>query len=108
MKVFRGCIYWVNLNPTIGTEMAKTKPAVVVSDNLMNEFGKTVVVCPITSSINPKWRSRLQIRCAGETSEIAVDQIRAVSKQRIDIKADELDATSLSELQSLISQMYAN
>lgn len=88
--------------------MAKTKPAEVVSDNLMNEFGKTVVVCPITSSINPKWRSRLQISCAGETSEIAVDQIRAVSKQRIDIKADELDATSLSELQSLISQMYAN
>jgi mRNA interferase MazF len=108
MKVFRGCIYWLNLNPTIGTEMAKVRPAVVVSDNLMNEFGKTVVVCPITSSIHPKWRSRLIISCAWETSEISVDQIRTVSKQRIDIKVDELDATSLSELQSLISQMYAN
>lgn len=67
-----------------------------------------MVVCPITSSIHPKWRSRLIINCAGENSEIAVDQIRAVSKQRIDKKVDELDATSLSELQSLISQMYAN
>ena len=88
--------------------MAKVRPAVVVSDNLMNEFGKTVVVCPITSSIHPKWRSQLIMSCAGKTSEIAVDQIRAVSKQRINKKVDELDATSLSELQSLISQMYAN
>jgi mRNA interferase MazF len=107
MKVFRGFIYWVDLDPTQGAEVSKVRPAVVVSDNFMNEFGKTVVVCPITSTLHPKWKSRIQIKCAGRKCEVAVDQIRAVSKSRIGSKLDELDPSSLIDLKSLISVMYA-
>ena len=44
MKVFRGFIYWVDFDPTQGAEMSKVRPAVIISDNFMNEFGKKVVV----------------------------------------------------------------
>mgnify|MGYP001596507934 FL=1 len=107
MKVFRGFIYWVDLDPTQGAEMSKVRPAVVVSDNFMNEFGKTVVVCPITSTLHPKWKTRIQIKCADRKCEVAVDQIRVVSKDRIGAKLDELSPSSLLDLKSLISVMYA-
>jgi mRNA interferase MazF len=107
MKVFRGFIYWVDFDPTQGAELSKVRPAVVISDNYMNEFGKTVVVCPITSTLHPKWKSRIQITCAGRNCEVAVDQIRVISKSRIGSKLDELNPSSLLELKSLISVMYA-
>ena len=107
MKVFRGCIYWVDLDPTQRAEMSKVRPAVVVSDNFMNEFGKAVVVCPITSTLHRKWKSRIQIKCAGRNCEVAVDQVRVVSKARIGAKLDELNPSSLLDLKSVISVMYA-
>ena len=107
MKVFRGFIYWVDRDPTQGAEMSKVRPAVVVSDNCMNEFGKTVVVCPITSTLHPKWKSRIQIDCAGRKCEVAVDKIRVVSRDRIGAKLDELNPSSLHDLKSLISVMYS-
>jgi len=67
MKVFRGFIYWVDFDPTQGAEMSKVRPAVVISDNFMNEFGKTVVVCPVTSTLHPKWKSRIQSNALTET-----------------------------------------
>ena len=87
--------------------MSKVRSAVVISDNFMNEFGKKVVVCPITSTLHPKWKSRIQITCAGRNCEVVVDQIRVVSKSRIGSKLDELDPPSLLDLKSLISVMYA-
>ena len=107
MKVFRGFVYWVDLDPTQGAEMSKVRPAVVVSDNFMNEFGKTVVVCPITSTLHLKWKSRIQLDCAGRKCEVAVDQIRVVSRDRIGAKLDELNPSSLHDLKSLISVMYS-
>ena len=107
MKVFRGFIYWVDLDPTQCAEMSKVKPAFVVSNNFMNEVGETVVVCPITSTLHPKWKSRVQIKCTGRNCEVAVDQIRVVNRARIGTKLDELDPSSPLELKSLISLMYA-
>ena len=107
MKVFRGFIYWIGLDPTQGAEMSKVRPAVVISDNSMNEFGKTVVLCPITSTLHPNWKSRIQIKFAGRKYEVAVDQIRVFSKARIGAKLDELNPSSLLDLKSVISVMYA-
>jgi hypothetical protein len=53
----------------------------------MNQYLETVVVCPLTSKIHPKWRTRLQIKCAPKKAEIAVDQIRTISKQRLKKKS---------------------
>ena len=76
MKPQRYEIYFADLNSTLGSEISKIRPVVVISQNSMNAALETVVICPLTSKIHPKWRSRLQISCAGSIAEIAVDQIR--------------------------------
>jgi mRNA interferase MazF len=72
-------IYLADLNPTIGGEIQKTWPVVVCSQNDMNHYLETIVICPLTTNIHPTWRCRLQITCAGKDAEIAIDQIRAIS-----------------------------
>ena len=108
MAVFprRHDIHVADLNPTAGGEIRKVRPVVVVSQNEMNRFLDTVVVCPLTSTLHPKWRSRLQISCAGKTAEIAVDQIRAIDKQRLQRKIDRLSAERAAQLRRLITEMY--
>ena len=83
-------IRWTALDPTRGAEMAKTRPAVIVSLNALNQRLQMVTVCQLTSELHPTWRSRLQVRCGGRPSEVAVDQIRTVSKVRLGDKIDSL------------------
>lgn len=83
MKITRYGIYWGDLDPTRGSEIAKLRPVVVVSPDAMNRYLETVVACPLTSQLHPAWRSRIQIICGGKSSEIAVDQIRTLSKSRL-------------------------
>ena len=80
-EVGRYGVYLADLNPTRGREIAKTRP-VVVSQDAMNRHLDTVVVCPLTTKLHSRWRSRIQCSCAGRRAEIAVDQIRTVSKGR--------------------------
>lgn len=82
------------------------RPVVVVSQNEMNQFLDTVVVCPLTTVLHPKWRSRLQVECAGRKAEIAVDQIRAISKQRIRRRLERLSAEKAAQLGRIITEMY--
>ncbi len=106
MKPQRYEIYFADLNPTLGSEISKIRPVVVVSQNSMNAALETVVVCPLTSKIHPKWRSRIQISCAGSIAEIAVDQIRTISKTRLKNKIDILNEEQAAQLRRLISEMY--
>lgn len=99
-------IYFADLNPTIGSEICKIRPVVIVSEDAMNKYLETVVVCPLTSKIHKKWRTRLQISCAGKQSEIAVDQIRTISKKRLKQKVDQLSSAHASQLRRIITEMY--
>jgi len=99
-------IHLANLDPAVGSEIRKTRPVVVVSDDLMNRLLGTVVVCPLTSKLHPAWKSRLQVTCEGNSSEVAVDQIRAISKLRLIRKLDQLSESEAQALRSLISEMY--
>ena len=99
-------IYFADLNPTIGSEICKIRPVVIISDDAMNKYLETVVVCPLTSKLHPKWRTRLQISCADKQSEIAVDQIRTISKRRLKQKIDKLSASQASQLRRIITEMY--
>ena len=102
----RYAIYYADLNPTVGGEIRKVRPVVVISQKEMNQFLNTVVVCPLTSALHPQWRSRLQIQCAGRRAEIAVDQIRTISKQRLRDQIDRLSAEVATQLRHLITAMY--
>ncbi len=99
-------IYLANLDPALGSEIKKTRPVVIVSDNLMNKFLKTVVACPLTTQIHKKWRSRIQIKCNNKLSEIAVDQIRTISKLRLIENYDSLDSDNAQQLRITITEMY--
>jgi mRNA interferase MazF len=101
-------IYLADLNPTIGSEISKVRPVVVISQNAMNRNLETIVVCPLTSKLHPTWRSRLQIDCAGKTAEIAIDQIRTISQQRLKQKIDQLSDESAAQLRQLIVEMYGS
>jgi mRNA interferase MazF len=99
-------IYLANLDPTRGAEIAKTRPVVVVSQAAMNRSLDTVVVCPLTTTLHPAWRGRIQCVCAGRKAEIAVDQIRTISKERLARRVDRLDASRSALVRALITEMY--
>ena len=101
-------IYIADLNPTVGSEISKSRPVAVVSRDEMNRFLETVVVCPLTSRLHPGWRSRLQVRCADQDAEIAVDQIRTISKQRLGRRIDHLSPEDAANLRRIIAESYAN
>lgn len=108
MDIFpnRYVIYLADLNPTVGGVIRKVRPVVVVSQDEMNQHLDTVVVCPLTTVLHPRWRSRLQVECAGKEAEIAADQIRAISKQRIGRRLDRLSREEAVQLRRIITEMY--
>ncbi len=101
-------MYWAQLDPTRGSEIAKTRPVVVVSTDEMNRRLETVVVCPLTSQLHPGWASRVQCTCDGVPSEIAVDQIRTVSRSRLKRSLGRIDATTAQDLRQAIALLYVN
>jgi len=99
-------IRWTALDPTRGAEMAKTRPAVIVSLDALNQRLQTVTICPLTSQLHPTWRSRLQVRCGGRPAEVAVDQIRTVSKARLGERIGSLNGEEAAALRRVITEMY--
>jgi len=87
--------------------MAKTRPVVIVSRDVLNEKLDTVTVCPITSQRHPGWRTRLAVNCAGRPGEIAVDHIRSVSKARLGPKISVLTEIEAEKLRQTLAEMYA-
>lgn len=106
MKYLRFGLYWAQLDPTRGSEIAKTRPVVVVSPDAMNVNLETVVVCPLTSQLHPQWASRVPCHCGDVPSEIAVDQIRTVSKSRLGKSIGRLAAAEIAELRRVIGLLY--
>jgi len=106
LNIERYDIYYADLNPTVGSEIKKIRPVIIISQDDMNQYLETIVICPLTSKIHPHWRTRLQIKCANKKAEIAVDQIRTISKQRLKNKIDKLSKTKAAELRKLIADMY--
>ncbi len=82
MDLVRFGVYWVDFDPAIGSEINKTRPAVVVSPDEMNHNLKTVLVCPLTSTLR-NYPSRIKVTIKGRVGEIAVDQMRAIDQIRI-------------------------
>ena len=106
VDVDRYGIYLADLNPTRGAEISRTRPVVVVSRDEMNRHLDTIVVCPLTTKLHPRWRSRIQVICGRRKAEIAVDQIRTISKDRLDKRLDHLSAADAARVRRLIVEMY--
>ena len=102
----RGDIHWVRLDPTEGSEISKTRPCVIVSRDELNAVLPTVVVCPLTSALRPKWRTRLQVRCDGKKADICAEQIRTISKVRLGTRIATLSKIETIALRELLADMY--
>jgi len=106
LEIKRYDIFFADLNPSRGSEVNRIRPVVDISHDEMNKYLNTKVICPLTSSLHPDWRSRIQISCVGKDAEIAVDQIRTVSKSRLKNKVDSLPKNTAAQLRKLITDMY--
>ncbi len=99
-------IRWVSLDPVQGSEIARTRPAVIVSLDELNDRLETVTICPLTSRLHSSWRSRLAVRAGQKDAEMAVDQIRTVAKSRLGRKIGTLSDPEAATLRRLITEMY--
>src|SRR5262245_4223341 len=99
MAIVRFEIYLVNLDPTVGSEIRKARPCVVVSPNELNRALQTVVIAPMTTK-GRDYPTRVACRFQGKEGQVVIDQIRAVDRSRLFRKLGRLDRnTSLKTLQ---------
>ncbi len=87
----RGDVYWTNLDPTIGSEINKRRPCVVVSNDAGNEVSHRVIVAPITSSVRKVFPFEVQVEVQGRSCKVLLDQIRSIDKQRLSKKISSFD-----------------
>ena len=78
----QGEIYWANLDPTLGREIRKRRPVLLVSPDELNSVLQTVIAAPVTSTHRP-WPSRVAIELRGARRSVALDQIRCISVERL-------------------------
>jgi mRNA interferase MazF len=95
----------VNLDPTVGSEIKKKRPCVIVSPNEMNKHLATIVVCPITSQ-SKNYPTRVRFDLAGQTNWIVIDQIRTIDKSRITKSIGHLDDDTIEQVKSVIQETY--
>jgi mRNA interferase MazF len=79
----RGDVYWVALDPAMGTEIRKTRPAVIVSNDSANDFGMRVVVLPVTTNVSSLFPGEALVSVGGKPGRVLGDQIRSVDRRRL-------------------------
>ncbi|MCF8360742.1 MAG: type II toxin-antitoxin system PemK/MazF family toxin [Prolixibacteraceae bacterium] len=105
MEIKQYQIILVNLDPTIGSEIKKTRPCVVISPNEMNKYLRTVVIAPMTTS-SKKYPTRVQVKHDNKIGWIVLDQIRTIDRQRIIKIFEELQGFEIQELKSVLKETY--
>lgn len=79
-EIKRGEVYWVNLDPTIGSEIKKTHPALILSNNIQNRVSNRVVILPITSNVEKLFPFETKITLQNKAAKVLADQILTVDK----------------------------
>ena len=105
MKQFK--IYVANLNPTIGTEINKTRPVVIISPDEMNDFLNTVIVAPITSKIHSKIPTRIEIELNQSVNYVVVDQHRTLDKSRLYKYVGNLSEDEAQNVKDALIEMFS-
>ncbi len=95
----RGDVVWVNLDPTVGGEIQKRRPCVVVSLSVLNERRLTLVVVPLSTGSTPRPPLVVAVPSAGTGSNARIDQVRAVDKSRILDAAGKLNRADMEQVE---------
>lgn len=106
MVVKRFEVHLVNLDPTIGSEIQKTRPCLIISPNEMNSFIKTVIVAPLTTQ-GTGYPTRVKCKFQRKQGQVVLDQIRTVDKTRLVRKLGKVDKQTQAEVLAALSEMFA-
>ena len=101
MSIFQYEVYLVNFDPTIGSEIKKTRPCLIISPDEMNKYLNTVVIAPITSQ-SKDYPTRVKILLDGNANWIVIDQIRTVDKSRLIKCLHKLDKEEYNQVKNII------
>jgi mRNA interferase MazF len=99
----RGDVYWVNLVPVVGTEIRKTRPAVIVSNDSCNRYGTRIAVLPITSNTDSLYPGEAIVEVKGKPGRALGDQIRSIDKSRLKARAGRLTADEMSRVDEALA-----
>ena len=106
MVVKRFDVYLVNLDPTVGSEIKKTRPCLIISPDEMNRWIRTVIVVPMTTKGQP-YPTRVPCEFQGKDGQVVLDQIRTVDKSRLVQKLGRIDKDTRTEVLVTIAEMFA-
>lgn len=98
----RGDVYWIDLEPTIGTEIKKIRPCIIISNNIHNKKMPRIVAIPVTSNITKLYAFENIITINGKAGKVMVDQIRCFDKQRLRGKLCTLNFEALIQIEASI------
>lgn len=106
MVVRRFDVFLVNLDPTVGVEIQKTRPCLVISPNEMNRHISTVIIAPMTTK-GRHYPTRINCEFQGKAGQIVLDQIRAIDKARLVRRLGRLNKSTQTEVLGLLAEMFA-
>jgi mRNA interferase MazF len=107
MELNQYSIVLVNLDPTVGSEIKKTRPCVIISPNEMNKYLNTIVLAPMTTNLK-KYPTRILVKHNGKKGMIAIDQIRTVDKTRIIRVLDSLKKSEINNCKGVIKETFVD
>lgn len=105
-RIRRGDVFLVNLDPTRGTEIQKTRPCVVVSPDELNDSLRTVIIAPLTSVAHP-FPFRVPCRFSNKDGQIVIDQLRTVDRQRLVRPLGRLPPATLAKVLDVLQELFA-
>ena len=107
MELGQHQIVLVNLEPTIGSEIKKTRPCVVVSPDEMNRHIRTVIVAPMTTK-SRSYPTRVRVKKQNESGWVVIDQLRTIDQQRIIKILGELSPVEINKTKRIIKEMLVD
>ena len=107
MEVKQYAIVMVNLNPTIGSEIKKTRPCIIISPNEMNKYLRTVVIAPMTTS-SKNYPTRVEVEHNKKMGWVVLDQIRTIDKQRIIKVLGRMTESETKEVKSVLKETFVD
>lgn len=107
MELNQYSIILVNLDPTVGSEIKKTRPCVIISPNEMNKYLRTIVVAPLTTNLK-KYPTRIAIKTNNKKGMVAIDQIRTINKQRIVKVFDSLTRSEIRKCKEVLKETFVD
>ena len=107
MEISQYQIVLVNLDPTIGSEITKTRPCAIISPNEMNKYLQTIVIAPMTSQ-SKNYPTRVEVKHDNKKGWIVLDQIRTIDKQRIVKILDNLSEKEILKVKTIIKETFVD